>query len=104
MEKIRVVQMGLGPIGNKETQYLLERNNIQIVGAIDNDPAKLGQDVAALAGLPPIGVKVGADLDQVLGKGGVDVLMLTTTSGLVSVYEQLCQLLPYRVNIVSSCE
>jgi 4-hydroxy-tetrahydrodipicolinate reductase len=104
MKKIKVVQMGLGPIGNKETQYLLERNNVEIVGAIDSDPAKDGQDVAVLADLPSIGIKVSADLDQVLGKGGVDVVMLTTTSGLVSVYEQLCQLLPYGVNIVSSCE
>jgi 4-hydroxy-tetrahydrodipicolinate reductase len=104
MEKIKVVQMGLGPIGNKETQYLLERNTVEIVGAIDSDPAKEGQDVAALAGLPPIGVKVSADVEQVLRRGDVDVLVLTTTSGLASVYEQLAQLLPYRVNIVSSCE
>jgi 4-hydroxy-tetrahydrodipicolinate reductase len=104
MMKIRVVQMGLGPIGNKETQYLLERNDIEIVGALDSDPAKAGRDVAALAGLPPIGIKVSSDLGEVLGKGGVDVVMLTTTSSLASIHGQLMQLLPYRVNIVSSCE
>jgi 4-hydroxy-tetrahydrodipicolinate reductase len=77
MKKINVVPMGLGPIGNKETQYLLERNNVRIVGAIDSDPAKAGQDAGVLAGLPPIGVKVSVDLEQVPGKGGVDVAMLT---------------------------
>ena len=47
--KIRVVQCGLGPIGKEITQYLLERDGIQIVGAIDSDPAKLGLDIGELA-------------------------------------------------------
>lgn len=104
MKKVKVVQMGLGPIGNKLTQFLVERANIQIVGAIDTDPAKAGQDVGALAGLEPIGVTVTADMNQVLGKDQVDVVMLTTTSGLASTYNQLIQLLPYGVNVISSCE
>jgi 2,4-diaminopentanoate dehydrogenase len=103
-KKVKVVQMGLGPIGNKVTQFLAERANIQIVGAIDTDPAKAGQDIGTLAGLSPLGVKVTADMNQVLGKGEVDVVMLTTTSSLVKTYDQLVQLLPYGVNVVSSCE
>ena len=50
--KIRVVQYGLGPIGNKITQYLLERDSIQIVGAVDSDPTKSNLDIGELAGLP----------------------------------------------------
>jgi 2,4-diaminopentanoate dehydrogenase len=103
-KKVKVVQMGLGPIGNKVTQFLAERANIQIVGAIDTDPAKAGQDIGTLAGLSPLGVKVTADMNQVLGKGEVDVVMLTTTSSLAKTYDQLVQLLPYGVNVVSSCE
>jgi len=104
MSKLKVVQMGLGPIGNKVTQYLLERKSIEIVGAIDNDPAKVGQDVGVLAGLEPIGVKVTANLSQVLGNGNVDVVVLTTTSSLIKTYEQLITLISYGVNVVSSCE
>jgi 4-hydroxy-tetrahydrodipicolinate reductase len=101
---IKVVQMGLGPIGNKATQYLLERSNLEIVGAIDLDPAKAGKDVAALAGLAPIGVTVSADMDQVLNGKKVDVVLLTTTSTMTGIMGQVTSLLPYGVNIVSSCE
>lgn len=104
MSKLKVVQMGLGPIGNKVTQYLLERESIEIVGAIDTNPEKVGQDVGVLAGLEPIGVKVTANLSEVLGYGNVDVVVLTTTSALSKTYEQLITLIPYGVNVVSSCE
>ena len=103
-KKIKAVQMGLGPIGNKMTRVLTERSNIQIVGAIDSDPAKQGQDIGALAGLTSLGVKVTSDLNQTLGKGDVDIIVLTTTSSLIKIYNQLAELLPYGVNIVSSCE
>lgn len=101
---VKVVQMGLGPIGNKATRYLLERGNLEIVGAIDLDPAKAGKDVAALAGLNPIGVTVTSDLGQVLGNKKVDVVLLTTTSTMAGIVDQLTSLIPYGVNIVSSCE
>ena len=93
-EKIKVVQMGLGPIGNKATRYLLERKNLEIVGAIDADPAKVGQDVGTLAGLEPIGVKVTADIAQALGGKSADVVLLTTSSALGKIADQLRLLLP----------
>lgn len=103
-QKIRVVQMGLGPIGNKATIYLAERPQFQIVGAVDVDPAKAGQDVGVLAGLAPLGVAVTADLGSVLSGGNVDVVLLTTASSLIKVEKQLAAILPYGVNVVSSCE
>jgi 4-hydroxy-tetrahydrodipicolinate reductase len=103
-KKIRIAQMGLGPIGNKVTQFLAEKANFEIAGAIDTDPAKAGQDIGVLAGQPALGVKVTPDLKQVLGGGNVDVVLLTTTSGLAAAHEQLLQILPYRVSVVSSCE
>jgi len=103
-KKVKVVQMGLGPIGNKATQYLLERGNLEIVGAIDADPAKVGKDVAELAGLAPIGVKVTAEIATALAGKQVDVVLLTTTSTMAKILNQLMSLLPFGVNIVSSCE
>jgi 4-hydroxy-tetrahydrodipicolinate reductase len=103
-KKVKVVQIGLGPIGNKTSQFLVERDAVEIVGAIDTDPLKIGHDVGALAGLPPIGVKVGGDLPKVLGRKGVDVIILTTTSSLISTYDQLKELLPFGISIISSCE
>jgi 4-hydroxy-tetrahydrodipicolinate reductase len=103
-KRIRLVQMGLGPIGNKMTQVLAERTDLTMVGAIDTDPAKVGKDLGTLAGLPALGVPVSADMKKVLGGKDVDIVVLTTTSGLAPIYEQLRQLLPYGVSVVSSCE
>jgi hypothetical protein len=103
-KKIRVVQMGLGPIGNKVTVFLADKAGVEIVGAIDADPAKAGQDIGVLAGLPALGVKVSADMQAVLGGKEVDAVILTTTSSLVKTADQLAALLPYGVNVISSCE
>jgi len=103
-KKIKVVQMGLGPIGNKATQYILDRKNLEIVGAVDADPEKVGQDVAVLAGLAPIGVTVTADVAQAVKGKSADVVLLTTSSDMSKIVEQLKVLLPHGVNVVSSCE
>ena len=103
-EKIKVVQMGLGPIGNKATLYLSERANLQIVGAVDADPAKVGQDVGVLAGLAPLGVVVKPDIAQALAGQAADVVLLTTSSALTRIADQLKQILPFGVHVVSSCE
>ena len=104
MKKIKVVQMGLGPIGNKATLYLAERENLQIVGAVDADPAKVGKDVGVLAGLAPLGVAVKPDIAQALEGQSADVVLLTTSSALTRIADQLKQVLPFGVHVVSSCE
>ena len=48
-DPIRVVQYGLGPIGQSTVQTVLDKaasEQIQLVGAIDIDPEKVGRDVA----------------------------------------------------------
>ena len=38
--KIKVIQYGIGPIGAKITEFLLDKSYIEIVGAVDIDPGK----------------------------------------------------------------
>ena len=47
--KIRFVHMGLGPMGVKICKLALEKEGIEIVGAIEK--VNLGKDVAELIGL-----------------------------------------------------
>ena len=46
--KIRIAQFGLGPIGLETLKLAAPKPWAEIVGGIDIDPAKIGQDLGAL--------------------------------------------------------
>ena len=80
---IRVVQLGLGPIGLSATRYLCEHPRLRIVGAVDIDPDKQGKDLGNLAGMTPLGLPVSGALDQYPPEAA-DAAVVTTTSSLKS--------------------
>ena len=41
-KKIRAIQYGVGPIGASTARLMREKQAIEICGAIDSDPAKIG--------------------------------------------------------------
>ena len=43
-KKIRAIQYGVGPIGASIARLMREKQAIEIIGAIDMDPAKVGRD------------------------------------------------------------
>lgn len=103
--KIRVIQYGAGPIGLKAVEYIAGRSHLQIVGAVDTDPAKIGRDLGELAGLPaPLGVTVSGDASDVLRRTGADAVVLTTTSTLEKIKPQILEIVSFGKNVVSSCE
>ncbi len=100
---IRVLQVGLGPIGLSVTRYLFEHARLLIVGGVDIDPAMQGKDVGELAGLDNLGVAVNEDLSP-YPSDGVNVAVVTTTSSLERTSPLLFELLERGWNIVSTCE
>ncbi len=104
MGKIRVIQYGVGPIGAGMVRLMLDKPAIQIVGAIDVDPKKVGRDLGDVAGLSrETGVKVSSDAKAVL-RSGADVVVHTTLSHLKSVAGQLNDCLNAGLHVVSTCE
>ena len=104
MAKIQVIQFGLGPIGAGVARVIAARSDFQIVGAVDIDPAKVGQDVGDMIGLGrKLGVKVSDDVTQVLKKKA-DVVMHCTSSSIVKVEPELTAIIKAKHNIVSTCE
>ena len=104
-KKIRVILYGLGPIGAACARVLAARpDDYQFVGAVDVDPAKVGQDVATVIGLPgKTGVKVSDKAARVLAKDA-QVVVHATGSYFLKVKPQLEQIVKAGKNIVSTCE
>jgi hypothetical protein len=104
-KKIRAIQYGIGPIGASILKLLREKQAVEIVGAIDNDPAKIGKDVGEIVGASdaPWGVKVSGDARGILEQSA-DVVMHTTSSSLPKVMEQLLACLDVGSCVVSTCE
>jgi hypothetical protein len=104
-KKIRVIQYGIGPIGASIAKLMREKQAIQIVGAIDTDPAKVGRDLGEVVGAAdaPWGVKVSANAKEVLEQSA-DVVIHSTSSSLPQVMDQLLACLEAEACIVSTCE
>jgi hypothetical protein len=104
-KKIRVIQYGLGPIGASIAKLMRTKPQIEIVGAVDKDPAKAGRDLGEFLGAPdtPWGVVISADAASVLAKPA-DLVMHTTSSYLESVMDQLLECIHSGCCVVSTCE
>jgi hypothetical protein len=104
-KKIRAIQYGVGPIGASIAKLMREKQAIEIVGAIDTDPAKVGRDLGEVvgAGDAPWGVKISSDAQNVLAQSA-DVVIHSTSSSLPKVMEQLLACLEAEACIVSTCE
>ena len=104
-KKIRVVQFGVGPIGASIIRLMREKAALEIVGAIDRDPAKAGRDLGELIGAndAPWRIPVLPEASEVLAKP-VDVVVHTTSSYLANVMDELFACLSAGCCVVSTCE
>jgi 4-hydroxy-tetrahydrodipicolinate reductase len=102
---IRVLQVGLGPIGAAIARQLATRKGFRIVAVVDVDPSKVGRDVGTVAELAgPIRVKVTNDLRKAAKSAKPDVAVLCTSSSLTSVMPQLEVLMKLRLPVISTTE
>lgn len=102
---IRVMFMGLGPIGCAVVRQVAARKGFKIVGAIDVDPAKAGRDLGDVAGVGrKLRVKVTADAVAALKAAKPDVVAHCTVSSIKAAAPQLETILKARVPVVSSTE
>ena len=102
---IKVLHVGLGPIGAAIVRQVAGRKGFRIVGAADIDPAKAGRDLGEVAELgKPLRVKVSADVKKAIKAARPDVVVHCTSSSLKTVLPQLEEILKLKVPIVSTTE
>jgi len=105
MDKVRVVLCGIGAVGRRIAEFLLTKEGVEIVGAIDVAKDKVGRDLGEVLGIEKkLGVAVSDDADVVLSGAQTDVMVHATTSFLKQVYPQIAKALEHGVNVVSTCE
>jgi 2,4-diaminopentanoate dehydrogenase len=102
---IRVVHIGLGPIGSAIVRQVAGRRGFVAVGGIDIDPGKAGRDLGEVAGLGRrLRATVHADLRKGLRATRPDIAVLCTSSSMKKVMPQIEAILAARVPIVSTTE
>ena len=101
---MRVMQIGLGPIGCAVSRLLIQKPGWHIVAAVDADPAKQGRDLGEVVGLEQrLGVTVTSDL-ATLQAADIDVALLTTVSTFPEVLPTLSTLIQHGIDVVASTE
>jgi 2,4-diaminopentanoate dehydrogenase len=102
---IRVMHVGLGPIGAAVVRQVAARKGFQIVAAVDIDPHKVGKDLGDVVSVGRrLRVNVTSDLRKAIKAARPDVAVLCTSSSLKRVLPQFEEVLKHKVPIVSTTE
>lgn len=100
---IRVIQFGLGSIGCATARLVAERENLELVGAVDIAPERTGKDVGEVVGLGrALGIEVAPRLGEVGADG--DVVIHTTSSHFDQFMDQILEILGAGFDVVSTSE
>lgn len=100
---IKILQIGLGPLGIKTVQFATEKG-FKIVAAVDKNPELIGKDLGEVCGLKKMGVKISGSVKEAIKKKKPDVAVVTTVSSLKKLEPQVQEIAKTGLSIVSTCE
>src|SRR6266850_7248202 len=103
--RIRVAQFGLGPIGLETLKLAASKPWIEVIGGIDLDPAKVGEDLGELIGEKKLkGRKVYSSLSYLLRHKTPDIVFHTAVSKFKTAFMQIEPIARRGISVVSACE
>ena len=104
MREVRVVQYGLGPIGQELARVAARHPGLGLVGGIDISPALVGRELDEVLGLGEHGCLISDDVESVLSESEPDVVLHATGSSLARVAPQLERVIRGGASVISTCE
>lgn len=103
--KFTVIQVGLGAMGQRITKLLIERENIDLIGAVDIDPNLEGKKLNDILDLPSVSeIRIDSNLEKLLNEKQVDVVIISTSSSFVKVAPLILEAIRADSNVISICE
>ena len=99
----RVVVWGTGNVGRPAIRAIAAHRELELVGVVVSNPAKVGKDAGELAGIAPLGV-VATDDTSIATADGVDAVVYAATADTrpEEAYADLLGCLTAGVNVVST--
>ena len=105
MRRVRVALYGVGAVGSLIAKFLLEKQGLEVVGAIDVAKDKAGADLGMVLGLKgKVGISVSDNVHATLSGINADITIHATSSYLKDTYPQIASIVEHGVNVVSTCE
>lgn len=104
MKKLKVLIIGIGDIGLRIADIILDRKKFEIVGVLEKDRNKIGKDLGLFLKRKDIGITITESLNDLVSKNKPDVAILSTVSDIENIYESVKEVLKYKINIITTCE
>ncbi|MGE5541921.1 MAG: 2,4-diaminopentanoate dehydrogenase [Bacillota bacterium] len=102
---VRVILWGLGSMGTGMGRALMDRQGVEIVGAIRGNPEKAGVDLGDVLGLDErTGVTVSANPGDVIGRVDADIVLHSTASFVGETAGQIEQCARASLDVISIAE
>jgi 4-hydroxy-tetrahydrodipicolinate reductase len=100
----QLLQVGLGPLGQRVVSDLARRGIGRIVAAVDPAPALARRDLGELVPALGAGVRIRSSLEEVNDWNGIRCAVVTTRSDLELCMDTFRALLARGCSVVSTCE
>jgi hypothetical protein len=104
MKKINVIQVATGAVGTHSLRTIVDREDMNLVGVLVFNPAKVGRDAGELVGSEPIGVLATDSFEDIvaLDADAVSFNALGETFDAKASLDQICRLLESGKNVCST--
>jgi len=104
MDNVKVIIWGLGAMGSGMAKMILQKEGMDIVGAIASRPEKNGKDLGEVIDLgQKCGVLISCDEDKVLNTKA-DIVLLATSSFTKDVFPQIEKIIESGKNVITIAE
>ena len=104
-EELKIVLYGLGAIGSQIAKFILEKEGLEVVGAIDIAEEKIGRDLGTILEIgKQLNITVTNDADALFSKIKADLVVHATSSYLKEATPQILRCLNAGLDVVSTCE